>query len=250
MFRPHPNVNLGPGAAAQGGSLSSVSPGAPHPLTQGLTRRVHGMRLTRNKERVHRMAILGGRHVAFASPPPPGLSSNTCLTCVGAPPALLHLPCDLPLLFPVGTPGGPLGHENAVHRACAARGHACTPRNAEGGPLKRVSVPRACSAGAKAIPIPVKNCGILHEKEHLIVNRVEVNTGFNFDKVQRLMLTDPIPCPVRTGYWYVSVLLFTDKPVPLILPYTYEKNKHNKLAEWVFINNNMARSRHAVNFAD
>jgi hypothetical protein len=106
------------------------------------------------------------------------------------------------------------------------------------------------SKGAKAIPIPVKNCGILHEKEHLIVNRVEVNTGFNFDKVQRLMLTDPIPCPVRTGYWYVSVLLFTDKPVPLILPYTYEKNKHNKLAEWVFINNNMARSRHAVNFAD
>lgn len=94
----------------------------------------------------------------------------------------------------------------------------------------------------------VKNCGVVREKAHVVVNRVEVNTGFDFDNVQRLMLSDPVPCPVKAGYWYVTVLLFTDKPLPLVLPYLYERNSYNTLTQWVFINNNLARSRHSVDF--
>eukprot|EP00668_Euglena_longa_P003162 GGOE01003694.1.p1 GENE.GGOE01003694.1~~GGOE01003694.1.p1 ORF type:complete len:164 (-),score=68.80 GGOE01003694.1:466-957(-) len=104
--------------------------------------------------------------------------------------------------------------------------------------------------GARCIPMAVKNCGVVREKPHVLVNRAEVNTGFDFDKVQRLMLSEPVPCPLKASYWYVNVLLFTDKPLPLILPYLYEKNGYNTLTEWVFINNNLARSRHSVDFAE
>jgi len=102
--------------------------------------------------------------------------------------------------------------------------------------------------GGKCIPMAVKNCGVVREKANVVVNRVEVNTGFDFDKVQRLMLSDPVLCPVKPKHWYITVLLFTDKPLPLVLPYLYEKTGHNPLTEWLFLNNNLARSRHRVDF--
>jgi len=38
-----------------------------------------------------------------------------------------------------------------------------------------------------------------------IVNRLEVDTGFDFDRVKQIMLSEPIACPVKAGYNYVNV---------------------------------------------
>lgn len=53
---------------------------------------------------------------------------------------------------------------------------------------------------------------------------------------------------VRFPRRYVNVVLFTEKPVPLLLPYLFHKSHQadNDLREWVFINKSLERSRHRV----
>ncbi len=43
--------------------------------------------------------------------------------------------------------------------------------------------------------------------------------------------------------------MFTDKPVPLMVPYIYEKNSQNTLQEWVIINSKGEKVHHQVDFA-
>eukprot|EP00742_Colponemidia_sp_Colp-10_P009554 GILJ01010431.1.p1 GENE.GILJ01010431.1~~GILJ01010431.1.p1 ORF type:complete len:168 (+),score=32.94 GILJ01010431.1:29-532(+) len=110
-------------------------------------------------------------------------------------------------------------------------------------------IARLKTQGATVIPMTVKNTGVVKGggKKAPLINRVEVDTGFDFDKVKQIMLSDPIPSP-KEGFSYVNVLLFTDKPVPLILPYLFDSRKNrNSLSEWVFINNKLIQSRHRVN---
>lgn len=79
-----------------------------------------------------------------------------------------------------------------------------------------------------------------------IINRVEIDTKFDFSKVERILISDSIPCPLKKGYSYVNVLLFTKAPIPLVFPYLYLKETKNKLQEWVFINADKIRVRHHV----
>eukprot|EP00164_Ancoracysta_twista_P008285 GFYU01011929.1.p1 GENE.GFYU01011929.1~~GFYU01011929.1.p1 ORF type:complete len:164 (+),score=38.18 GFYU01011929.1:136-627(+) len=99
--------------------------------------------------------------------------------------------------------------------------------------------------GGNAILLPVNNTSILVEDEKTI-NRIEVDNSFNFDQVTEIMLSDELECPLKPNYFYVTVLCFTGKPIPLMLPYMYEKRPHHSLNEWVFINSNLQRSRHLV----
>jgi hypothetical protein len=87
-------------------------------------------------------------------------------------------------------------------------------------------------------------CIVREEKK--IINRVEMDTRFDFEKIQQILLSDPIDCPYKEGYVYINVLLFTDKPLPIIIPYLYQKDKANKLTEWLLINADGIRVRHHV----
>eukprot|EP00761_Pharyngomonas_kirbyi_P003338 gb/GECH01003342.1/.p1 GENE.gb/GECH01003342.1/~~gb/GECH01003342.1/.p1 ORF type:complete len:179 (+),score=55.41 gb/GECH01003342.1/:1-537(+) len=104
---------------------------------------------------------------------------------------------------------------------------------------------RLQSQGTKVLPAPVKNTGVVKESKR-VVNRVEFNTAFDFDKIQQILVSDPIPCPMRPNHQYVHVVLITGG-MPLIFPYLFPHDRMNQLTDWVFINNQFKRSRHKVN---
>ena len=66
--------------------------------------------------------------------------------------------------------------------------------------------------------LPVKNCAIVRQTKD-VVNRVEVDTGFNFDTVVQILLSEPEPCPekVKDGYALRFVVLSTGKPMLMLL---------------------------------
>ena len=55
-------------------------------------------------------------------------------------------------------------------------------------------VSRAVGLGQRIIKLPVKNCAIVRQDKG-VVNRVEVDTGFNFDQVVQILLSEPQQCP-------------------------------------------------------
>lgn len=80
----------------------------------------------------------------------------------------------------------------------------------------------------------------------MIINRLEMDTKFDFNLIKQIMISEAVSCPLKEGFLYVNVLLFTDKPLPIILPYLYQKDKANKLTEWLLINSDNIRVRHRV----
>ncbi|KAG4088485.1 hypothetical protein H8356DRAFT_1724187 [Neocallimastix lanati (nom. inval.)] len=118
------------------------------------------------------------------------------------------------------------------------------------------------------IPLPVKNTSIVIDfpkpKHPIAINRIEVNSGFDFKKIKQIMVSEPEPIDIKPGYSYVHVLLFTDKPLPIIIPYLYEVNLKtvtekdkkevlvkNNLTEWLLINSKGERTRQRVdNYLD
>jgi len=106
---------------------------------------------------------------------------------------------------------------------------------------------RITTMGSKSIAVDVKNTGIVKEEEPVkIINRLELNTNFNFDRVGQILISDSVEVPMKKGYRYINVLLFANNPVPLIVPYVYQESTENKLTEWLFINNQFSRSRHTI----
>lgn len=87
-------------------------------------------------------------------------------------------------------------------------------------------------------------CIVREEDE--VVNRVEMDTKFDFELIQEIHHSDPIDCPYKAGYVYCNVLLFTDKPLPIIIPYLYQPDPANTLHEWLFLNADAKRVRHHV----
>ena len=95
------------------------------------------------------------------------------------------------------------------------------------------------------------------------MNRIDTESKFPFQKVQRIMVSAPLPYPHREDYKFVHVLLFTDKEIPLMLPYLYKCGGNdgekaaidgedvgaaevNDLSEWLFVNGNGESVRHRV----
>lgn len=93
--------------------------------------------------------------------------------------------------------------------------------------------------------IQVTNMCIVREEKD-IINRVEMDTKFDFNLIKHILISDAIKCPFKPGFVYVNVLLFTDKPLPIIIPYLYRREKANKLNEWLLINADGVRVRHHV----
>ena len=48
-----------------------------------------------------------------------------------------------------------------------------------------------------------RNTAIVKEDD-IYVNRVECDTAFDFDRVERILISEPILCPVKEGYSYVG----------------------------------------------
>ncbi len=82
----------------------------------------------------------------------------------------------------------------------------------------------------------------------VVVNRVECDTTFDFTKVGTLLVSAGVACHLRPGYEYVNVVLFTEKPVPMLVPYIYDRagQPENNLRQWVFVNKKGERARHSI----
>ena len=106
---------------------------------------------------------------------------------------------------------------------------------------------RAQGLGQRVLRLAVKNCGLVRRDEG-IVNRVEVDTGFNFDTVKQILLSDPIPVPCKPGYALRHLVLSTGKPLVVLLPYVYDTTvSKNSFGLWEFQNNKAQASTHQVN---
>ena len=107
-------------------------------------------------------------------------------------------------------------------------------------------VARAEGLGQRTIKLTVKNCGLVF-RDGAVENRVEVDTGFNFDTVEQIMLSPPVDVPCKRGYALRFVILSSGKPIVLLLPYVYELGvaKHT-LQRWEFVNKALASSHHVV----
>lgn len=105
------------------------------------------------------------------------------------------------------------------------------------------------------IEMPVKNMGIVVDGND-IWNRIEVNTGFDFDTIDQVMVSEAMEsCPLKKNYVYVTVLLA--KPTPcrgsaiLALPFMYDLSSFagNDLQKWILINNKLKRTEFRIDFA-
>lgn len=83
------------------------------------------------------------------------------------------------------------------------------------------------------------------KEEKSTINRVEMDTAFDFNKIKHILISESIECPYKEGFIYINVLMFTEAVLPLIIPYLYKPP--NKLKEWLLINSNGLRARHHVN---
>ncbi|KAL7750561.1 hypothetical protein RI367_003902 [Sorochytrium milnesiophthora] len=136
----------------------------------------------------------------------------------------------------------------------------------------QAEVDRIKAAGSKVLPMSVSNYALVIDytrpKQPKAINRVEVQTGYDFNKISQIMVSDPIEYPHRDGYRYVNALLFTDKPLPMLVPYLYNSELtagpdaggdastpaarkkpirvKNNLQDWLFINSKGERCRHRI----
>lgn len=112
---------------------------------------------------------------------------------------------------------------------------------------------RIRSHGSKVLPLTVNNMSTLLEttakpvRRVQVINRIECQTQFDFDAVIQLILSDSVEIPGKDGWKYVNVVLFTDKPIPLLVPYVYDSTKKdNTLTHWEFCNSLGHSSRQCI----
>ena len=55
--------------------------------------------------------------------------------------------------------------------------------------------------------VPLFQTAIVKEND-VYVNRVECDTAFDFDRVEQILISDPISCPIKPGYNYVCFTCF------------------------------------------
>ncbi|RUS18360.1 hypothetical protein BC937DRAFT_88848 [Endogone sp. FLAS-F59071] len=119
-------------------------------------------------------------------------------------------------------------------------------------------------AASDGLDCEAKNYGIVanlsSEKRPKAINRIEIDTAFDFRKITQIMISPAIPYPHKPDHEYVNVLLLHDKPLPLLVPYLYSKavttevededvadkaekgrlrpvTLKNELKDWLLINN-------------
>ena len=78
--------------------------------------------------------------------------------------------------------------------------------------------------GARPLPRPLLTAALVRMstgpggRAHRLVNRLEVDSNFPFDRVRRIAVGEARAFPYLPGWAYVTVLLFTDQPLmPLMV---------------------------------
>ncbi|RHY09830.1 hypothetical protein DYB28_001259 [Aphanomyces astaci] len=110
-------------------------------------------------------------------------------------------------------------------------------------------IARLTQAGAKAVPLKVKNMAIVREDAGVVLNRVEVDTRFSMDRIEQILVAEETTSvPRKPHFVYVNVLLLPKaSTIALVMPYVYDTRvAGNTLTQWVFLNNNMERSHHVI----
>ncbi|KAG0256587.1 hypothetical protein DFQ27_005655 [Actinomortierella ambigua] len=145
---------------------------------------------------------------------------------------------------------------------------------------------RVKATGVNVTSLPVKNFGIvvdLSRKKPVAINRIEIDSTFDFKQIQQIMVSPSIPYPHKTNFEYVNVILLTanQEDTPMLIPYLYDTkfktqeplpenddsktsaapagrksseekeqrpwiNVKNNLTEWLLVNNQHQRARHHI----
>lgn len=125
---------------------------------------------------------------------------------------------------------------------------------------------RISSMGQAVLPVTARNCGIVREEEEdkegkkttTIMNRIELNSGFDFRRVVQVMTSPPVACPCKEGYSLVFVVMVVPAPSsgggskgkvrmapppPLLAPYIFDSRiPENDLSSWSLVNNEGAQA--------
>ena len=81
----------------------------------------------------------------------------------------------------------------------------------------------------------------------MCINRIEVKTGFDFSTVVRMMVSEAVPCPLKPNFSYINLVLFTEKPLPILVPYVYDATYNvNNLCDWLLINSKGERTHQRI----
>ncbi|KAI8067897.1 hypothetical protein BC940DRAFT_367529 [Gongronella butleri] len=131
-------------------------------------------------------------------------------------------------------------------------------------------VNRIRTVGTSVIPVGIKNCGILpnfDQRKARAINRIELDTNFNVNKVEQVMVSAPVEYPHKENFFFVHVVLVTSSPIPLLVPYLYQAGLKvtqpervdgdrkipskevvlkNDLKEFLFINKQGIRGRFSI----
>ncbi|KAG0223664.1 hypothetical protein BGW42_005730 [Actinomortierella wolfii] len=88
-------------------------------------------------------------------------------------------------------------------------------------------VTRVKTTGANVTSLPVKNFGIvvdMSRKKPVAINRIEIDSSFDFKQIQQIMVSPSIPYPHKANFEYVNVILLTAnaEDTPMLIPYLYD----------------------------
>lgn len=71
----------------------------------------------------------------------------------------------------------------------------------------------------------------------VLVNRVEFDTGFNFEKVEGIQVSEKVDASeIKKDHEFVTLMLTAGEKCYLCVGYLFPKNKKNKLTDWIFMN--------------
>ncbi|ORZ02303.1 hypothetical protein BCR43DRAFT_481339 [Syncephalastrum racemosum] len=88
-------------------------------------------------------------------------------------------------------------------------------------------VKRVRDVGSSVLPLKIINCGIVpnfDNKKAKAVNRVELDTQIDLNKIQQVMVSPPVQYPHKPNFEYVHLILVTGQPIPFLAPYLYQTN--------------------------
>lgn len=106
------------------------------------------------------------------------------------------------------------------------------------------------SPGQRLLKLRPLNFGLERETKkgrERIVNRVELDTVFDFSRVKSLLTSPPVDCPAKPGYKACHVILLAPpSPVALIFTYLFADSVANDLARFRLINKAGAGALHVI----
>eukprot|EP00762_Andalucia_godoyi_P003410 ANDGO_06633.mRNA.1 hypothetical protein AURANDRAFT_35198 len=121
--------------------------------------------------------------------------------------------------------------------------------------LVREEVERLKTQNVHALHLPLKNCGLVRRSDGDCFNRVEVSSGYDFDKVVQLLISPAQAIANRKGWEMCVVICLTkslrdivqgERLVCIAIPYVHRRERSNSLRYWRFVNSQLTYSDHEV----